>query len=84
VLKGATELLARKPRPVIFCEIQDIRTTPWGYPAVRIVEFVRERGFRWYVPLTGGALRPLPLDQIEFDGNFVAIPEEKDDLTRTV
>jgi len=84
VLKGATEFLAREPRPVIFCEVQDMRTRPWGYPALQIVDFLRQRGYRWYVPSRGGALQPLPLDQIELDGNFVAIPEEKDDLARQV
>ena len=83
VLKGATEFLARRPRPVVFCEVQDMRTRPWGYPAREIVEFLRQRGFRWFVPSADGGLRPLPLDQTEFDGNFVAIPEERDDLSRS-
>jgi FkbM family methyltransferase len=78
VLKGATEFLARKPRPVIFCEVQDLRTRAWGYAAREIVNFLSQRGFRWYIPSTDGAMLPLPLDQKEYDGNFVAVPEEKD------
>jgi len=77
VLKGATEFLGRQPRPVIFCEVQDMRTRAWGYPAREIVDFLRQRGFRWYFPSAGGDLRPLPTDQIEFDGNFAAVPEER-------
>jgi len=77
VLKGATEFLERRPRPVIFCEVQDLRTRPWGYAAREIVDFLRQRSFSWYVPSADGAVRPLPPGQIEFDGNFVAVPEEK-------
>jgi FkbM family methyltransferase len=77
VLKGATEFLARLPRPIIFCEVQELRTRPWGYAAREIVDFLRHRGFSWYVPSADDAVRPLTPDQIEFDGNFVAVPEEK-------
>jgi FkbM family methyltransferase len=80
VLKGATEFLERQPRPVIFCEVQDMRTKPWGYPAGEIVDFLRGKGFRWYVPSAEGAACPLPSDQNEFDGNFVAVPEERSDM----
>ena len=80
VLQGATEFLERRPRPVIFCEVQDMRTRAWGYPAREIVGFLRDRGFRWCVPSADGTIRPLPLDQTEFDGNFAAVPEEKADL----
>jgi FkbM family methyltransferase len=81
VLKGATEFLARHPRPVIFCEVQDMRTRAWGYPAREIVDFLRRSGFRWYLPSPEGATQLLPLDQMEFDGNFVAVPEERGDKT---
>jgi len=82
VLKGATEFLEQRPRPVILCEVQDIRTRPWGYSASEIVDFLRQRGFRWHIPTDDGELRPLPLDQTEYDGNFVAVPEERTDLSR--
>jgi hypothetical protein len=78
VLKGATEFLQRQPRPIVFCEVQDLRTRAWGYPAREIVDFLRHRGFRWYLPSAGGAMQPLPLDQVEYDGNFIAVPEEHD------
>lgn len=80
VLKGAVDFLERKPRPIIFCEVQDIRTRPWGYPAREIVNFLLERGFRWYVPAADGTVSPLPLDQAEYDGNFVAVPDERADF----
>jgi len=83
VLKGATEFLARKPRPVIFCEVQDLRTRSWGYAAKEIVNFLSQRGFRWYIPSKDGAMMPLALDQDEYDGNFVAVPEEIDASNRS-
>lgn len=58
VLKGATEMLERRPRPVVFCEVYDIRTRPWGYPAREIVEFLRQRGYRWFIPSPGGDATP--------------------------
>jgi FkbM family methyltransferase len=79
VLKGASEFLERRPRPVIFCEVQDLRTRPWGYAAKEIVDFLRQKGFSWYIPSADGEVRPLPPNQNEFDGNFVAVPEEKSD-----
>ncbi len=84
VLKGGAEFLKQQPRPVVLCEVQEMRTRPWGYPAREIVDFLRTRGFRWYVPSADGKLRPVPLDQMEFDGNFVAIPEERNDLSQAL
>ena len=77
VLRGAAELLGRRPRPVILCEVQDARTQPWGYAAKEIVEFLRGFGYRWFQPVPEGGLRPLSAEQAEFDGNFVAVPEER-------
>ena len=84
VLKGATDFLERRPRPIIFCEVQDLRTRAWGYPAREIVDYLRQRGFRWYVPSADGNMQQLDLDQNEFDGNFVAVPEERGDPWRIV
>lgn len=80
VLQGATQFLARKPRPIILCEVQDARTRAWGYPAREIVDFLRRRGFAWYVPRSRGMLQPVDSEQKAFDGNFVAVPEERKDL----
>ena len=40
VLKGAPQLLANGPRPVILIEVFDIRTQPWGYAAREIIRFL--------------------------------------------
>ena|SRR5579862_6470282 len=77
VLKGATSLLERLPRPSFMCEVQEIRTGPWGYPAREIIEFLRARGFHWFAPQPDGSLMPVFTDQAEFDGNFLAVPDER-------
>jgi FkbM family methyltransferase len=77
VLKGAAGLLARRPRPFLLCEVQEIRTRPWGYAARGIIEFLRCRGYRWFAPQLEGSLKPVPADQVEFDGNFLAVPDER-------
>jgi FkbM family methyltransferase len=75
VLKGASQLLAERPRPVIMCEVQDIRTSPWGYPARLIVDFLGQQGFRWFSLSAESKLDPMGPRE-KFDGNYVAIPEE--------
>ncbi|HYL84934.1 MAG TPA: FkbM family methyltransferase [Candidatus Angelobacter sp.] len=76
VLRGARELLERRPRPVILAEVQDLRTQPWGYPAKEIIDFLRDRGYQWFSLSPEGLLEPLDVSRKTFDGNFVACPEE--------
>jgi len=77
VLNGATRLLDRRPRPVLVCEVQDIRTAPWGYRAKAIIDFLSQRGFQWFLLSDVQGLTPIASDQTEFDGNYIAIPEER-------
>lgn len=77
VLKGATELLTKRPRPVILAEVQDIRTAPWGYEAKEIVRFLSDLDYRWYAPVVGGNLEEMDVRLEKYDGNFVAVPEER-------
>jgi FkbM family methyltransferase len=76
VLKGARELLTKRPRPVILAEVQDVRTTPWGYEAKEIVRFLSDLDYRWYAPAAGGRLGEMDVRLEKYDGNFVAVPEE--------
>lgn len=76
VLKGARELLTRLPRPVILAEVQDVRTTPWGYEAKEIVRFLSDLDYRWYAPAAGGNLGEMDVRMEKYDGNFVAVPAE--------
>jgi FkbM family methyltransferase len=83
VLKGAEGLLRRQPRPVILCEVQDIRTQPWGYKAREILDFLSHLEYGWFVPLPDGGLCPFRLTDGDVDGNFVAIPREHLDRQQT-
>ncbi|MEM3484205.1 MAG: FkbM family methyltransferase [Candidatus Methanomethyliaceae archaeon] len=77
VLKGATQLLRHRPRPVWLVEVYWVRTEPWGYQAAEIVRFLEVFGYSWFVPQLEGHLVPVACDQERFDGNFVAVPEER-------
>jgi FkbM family methyltransferase len=77
VLKGATRLLDRRPRPVLMCEVQDIRTAPWGYPAKEIVDFLSHREFQWFSISDDHGLSLIPSDHEAFNGNYIAIPKER-------
>jgi FkbM family methyltransferase len=77
VLEGAENLLSQEPRPVVLAEVCDLRTAAWGYPAVEILRQLLDRGYRWFEPREGGRLVPAPLDAKHYDGNFVALPEER-------
>lgn len=76
VLKGATKLLSHNSRPVLFCELADIRTGPWGYRSVKIYEFLATRGYHWFTITPEGRLRACPKKE-HFHENLVAVPVEK-------
>jgi FkbM family methyltransferase len=76
VLKGASRLLQRRPRPVILAEVQDVRTRPWGYRAKDIIEHLGKRGYKWFGFSAEGWAEELDLSPNDFEGNFVACPEE--------
>ena len=77
VLQGAQRLLHRAPRPVILAEVQDVRTRPWGYEAREIVQKLGQWNYRWFSVADTGELYPASADAEEYDGNYVALPEEK-------
>lgn len=79
VLKGATEFLSRKPRPILMCELADNRTEPWGYLSLEIYEFLAARGFRWFSVMREGRLCACEKKQ-NFHENLFAVPEEKLEL----
>jgi len=82
--KGAQSLLRGKTRPVILCELQDVRARAWGHGAVDTANFVRAFGFRWFKPLPDGRLMRLTDPKEEYQGNFVAVPNERtDEITET-
>lgn len=76
VLKGAAQLLEREPRPVILAEVQNIRTLPWGYRAREIIDHLKKIRYRWFRLSAEGFAEELDLSPDDFEGNFVACPEE--------
>jgi 2-polyprenyl-3-methyl-5-hydroxy-6-metoxy-1,4-benzoquinol methylase len=76
VLNGATKLLATKPRPVIMCEVDDIRTAPWNYKASEIYDFLVNAGFEWFSFNSDGPLLPFPRQE-EIHANLLAVPSER-------
>ncbi len=76
ILKGAERLLNLRPRPVMLIEVYDIRTQPWGYPARDIVRYLTSLNYRWFCPTRRGKIEVMDPDQLEYAGNFVAVPNE--------
>jgi FkbM family methyltransferase len=77
VLRGAERLLNRKPLPVILAEVQDVRTQQWGYKAKEIIEHLSQRGYTWLRLTKNGSPERLELSADKFEGNFVAVPQER-------
>jgi FkbM family methyltransferase len=80
VLQGAQKLLERRPRPVVLAEVQDIRTKPWGYRAGEIINYLSAKSYRWFSLSADGSLAPLAGFAETFDSNFVACPEESEQI----
>jgi FkbM family methyltransferase len=75
--KGAENLLRQPVRPLILCELQDIRAEAWGHKAKDTADLVKSFGFRWFRPLPDGSLARLPDNLDQYEGNFVAVPAER-------
>ena len=77
-LRGATQLLERRPRPVILAEVEDVRTLPWGYRAQEVIDYLIHKQYAWFSLLADGSVERLDLTKAELDRNFVAIPLERE------
>ena len=77
LFRGATRLLRGTRRPVILCELQDVRTEAWGHKASDVAEFLSNFGFKWYQPTGMGKLERLRDITHGLDGNYVAVPDER-------
>ena len=76
VMEGATELLGRRPRPVILAELADSRSSGWGHSASEVYDLLEERGFKWFCVDTQGNLSALHrMDQ--YGAASVAFPVER-------
>ena len=76
-LHGARRMLAAEVRPAILVEVQDIRTTPWGYAARDIVRCLADAGYGWFALADDGSLESVSSELSAYDGNFVALPHER-------
>lgn len=77
VFNGAVDLPRQQMRPVILCELEDVRTEAWGYKAKDAAAFVKSFEFRWFRPLPCGRLASLGDNCAHDERNFVAVPEER-------
>ena len=77
VFSGAENLLTNV-RPFIICEVLDVTTKKWGYPARAIIERLAERGYEWFDFLSDGTLK-LHQRQNEYPEirNYLAVPREQ-------
>lgn len=76
VLEGAMGLLSSGARPVIICEMADVRTLPWGYPANKIYDLLQSCKYLWFSATPEGNLNPCPPKK-DYRENLVAVPQEK-------
>jgi len=76
ILKGSQKLLQQRPRPVIQCELEEIRTRPWGYHPREVMVLLGTMKFHWFQPQPEGTLTPAePTGDV--NRNFFAVPEER-------
>jgi FkbM family methyltransferase len=79
-LRGAGRLLDKRPRPLVLIEVQDVRTVPWGYKAKELIHHLRAKGYEWFDLSADGSLKELDVNRDEYEGNFIACPEERTGL----
>ena len=78
VLRGASHVLSSL-RPAIMCELADIRTKAWNYPAREIYQFLENRGYDWWRAAADGRLTMTPCQE-RYDPDWqdlIAIPRER-------
>jgi len=80
VLRGAIRLLGTA-KPLILCELADVRTEPWGYSSVEIYDFLRDRGYHWFSITPEGRLYTCPRKE-RYHENLIAVPNERLDIVK--
>jgi hypothetical protein len=77
ILQGGSKVLCEL-RPVIMCEMADVRTREWGYGASEIYDFLQARGHEWFSPDARGLLAlAAPKKRYDAWENLIAVPAEK-------
>ncbi len=78
--RGANRLLSQL-RPLIICEVLDLVTRSWGYPASDIMKLVRTYDYEWFEILPDGTTQPHhPKEEYMGAKNYLAVPREKETL----
>jgi FkbM family methyltransferase len=77
VLKGAEKLLQQELRPVILCELQDVRAEAWGHTAKDASDYLEGFGYQWFRPLPDGGLAALLESSDQQERNLIAVPPER-------
>jgi len=77
VFRGAAELLGERSRPLILCELEDVRTAAWGHRARDTAAFVEGFGYRWFRTTQDGSLALWDGGTACDERNFVAVPPER-------
>lgn len=80
LFKGAKRSLEMF-RPIIMCEIADIRTRPWGYKSEEIIKVLEEVGYIFFKILPEGNLVKCEI-KTEYAENLFAVPQEKISLVK--
>jgi anaerobic magnesium-protoporphyrin IX monomethyl ester cyclase len=75
VLKRAIGLLTSS-KPIIMCELADVRTQPWGYRSVEIYDLLEACGYRWFSITLGGKLKSCS-KKAQYHENLIAVHKEK-------
>lgn len=75
VVKGATELLAQRPRPIILCDMTERLARVYGESKAEFHRWLTAEGFHWFIAGDGGVLLEAGPDFCS--GPLVAVPEER-------
>lgn len=87
VLKGASSLLEKRPRPLVMCEFLDDLTERFGYRAGEIYDFLQDLGYCWFQATSAGHLQTVEKKRAYRDRaqNLFAVPAERlEDIMRWV
>ena len=76
VIRGGMSIWKAKQRPIVFCEVNDRRTEPWGYRGRDLLQFFAELEYLFFKPSSKGLVSHEIQEQYSFT-NIVIVPEEK-------
>jgi len=77
LFKGAQGILT-SVRPLIICEVLDLVTGPWAYPAREIMTYINKFGYDWFDIIADGRIMPHKQQTVYPEvKNYLAVPREK-------